>query len=53
MNCQWTKEVVCPIDSEKGPFIPPEFILVASANELRLDRLPLLVISHSTEKAIG
>lgn len=41
VNHQQTKEVVCPIDSEKGLFIPPEFILVTSASELRLDLFPL------------
>lgn len=53
MNHQWTKEVVFPIDSEKGLFILFEFMLVSSANELRLDLFPLLAISHIMLKAIG
>lgn len=48
MNHQRTKEVVCPIDPEKGLFILPQFILVTSANELRLDPFQLLAIDPTS-----
>lgn len=44
VNHQRTKGAVCPIDSEKGLFIPPECTLVTSANELRLDLFQLFAI---------
>lgn len=48
VNHQWTKEAVYPIDSEKGLFNLPEFILVTTANELRLDLFQLLAMDPTS-----